>query len=57
MAMLLDLSYTPLKQSQFNTVVVQQKEMDRVGFEPTASAMPAVDRKRIISRMTITIEP
>ena len=23
------------KQAQINTVVVQQKEMDRVGFEPT----------------------
>jgi hypothetical protein len=28
------------KQAQFNTVVVQQEEMDRVGFEPTTSAMP-----------------
>jgi hypothetical protein len=29
-----------LKQSQNNAVIVQQKEMDRVGFEPTTSAMP-----------------
>jgi hypothetical protein len=32
-------------------------KVDRVGFEPTTSAMPAVDRKRIISRMTITKGP
>jgi hypothetical protein len=28
-------------QAHFNTVVVQQKEMDRVGFEPTTSAAAA----------------
>jgi hypothetical protein len=27
-----------LKLNQINTVFVQQKEMDRVGFEPTTSA-------------------
>ncbi len=27
--------YQEPKQTQFNTVVVQQEEMDRVGFEPT----------------------
>jgi hypothetical protein len=27
------------KQSQFNAVFLTQKEMDRVGFEPTTSAM------------------
>jgi hypothetical protein len=32
------LSDNNLKQTHFNTVVVQQKEMDRVGFEPTTSA-------------------
>jgi hypothetical protein len=32
------LSDNYLKQSQSNTVVVQRKEMDRVGFEPTTSA-------------------
>jgi hypothetical protein len=32
------LSDNYLKQSQINTVVVQQKDMDRVGFEPTTSA-------------------
>jgi hypothetical protein len=40
--LLLNLSDDDLKQSQINTVVVQQKEMDRVGFEPTTSAMPAI---------------
>jgi hypothetical protein len=34
------LSDNYLKQPQINTVVVQQEEMDRVGFEPTTSAMP-----------------
>jgi hypothetical protein len=29
------LSDNYLKQSQINTVVVQQKDMDRVGVEPT----------------------
>ena len=38
MALLLNLSDNYLKQSQINTVVVQQKEMDRVGVEPTTSA-------------------
>jgi hypothetical protein len=28
------------KQTQFNTVVYQNKRMDRVGVEPTTSAMP-----------------
>jgi hypothetical protein len=32
------LSYTYSKQAQFNTIVVQQEEMDRVGVEPTTSA-------------------
>jgi hypothetical protein len=32
------LSDNDLKQSQINTVVVRQKDMDRVGFEPTTSA-------------------
>ena len=34
------LSYNDLKQSQINTLFPTQKEMDRVGFEPTTSAMP-----------------
>ena len=38
LALLMDLSYNNRKQSQNNTVVVQQKEMDRVGVEPTTSA-------------------
>jgi hypothetical protein len=40
LALLLNLSDNYLKQSQINTVVVQQKEMDRVGVEPTTSAVP-----------------
>jgi len=32
------LSDNYLKQSQINTVVVQQVKVDRVGFEPTTSA-------------------
>jgi hypothetical protein len=40
MALLGFLSYNYQKQAQTNTVVVQQKEVDRVGFEPTTSAMP-----------------
>jgi hypothetical protein len=35
------LSDNNLKQTHFNTVVVQQKEMDRVGVEPTTSAQTA----------------
>jgi ABC-type phosphate/phosphonate transport system substrate-binding protein len=38
LALLLNLSDNQLKQSQINTVVVQQEKMDRVGFEPTTSA-------------------
>jgi hypothetical protein len=34
------LSDNNLKQAQSNAVVVQQEEMDWVGFEPTTSAMP-----------------
>ena len=33
---------------QNNTVVVQQEKMERVGFEPTTSAMPTVDRKKVV---------
>jgi hypothetical protein len=39
-ALLLNLSVNYQKQAQNNAVVVQQKEMDRVGFKPTTSAMP-----------------
>jgi hypothetical protein len=35
------LTYAQSKQAQTNTVFVQQKEMDRVGFEPTTSAARA----------------
>ena len=38
------LSDNILNQTQNNTVVVQQKEKDRVGFEPTTSAMPCNER-------------
>jgi len=38
---LLNLSDTYSKQAQSNTVVPTQEEVDRVGFEPTTSAMPA----------------
>jgi hypothetical protein len=38
LALLLNLSDNQLKQSQINTVVVQQEKMDRVGVEPTTSA-------------------
>jgi hypothetical protein len=34
------LSHNCLKQANCNTVVPSQKEMDRVGYEPTTSAMP-----------------
>jgi hypothetical protein len=44
LALLLNLSDNHLKQSQINTVVVQQEEMDRVGVEPTTSAMPIIIR-------------
>jgi hypothetical protein len=33
--LLLSLSYNHQNRTQTNTVVVQRKEMDRVGFEPT----------------------
>ena len=39
-ALLMNLSDNYSKQSQSNTVFVQQEKMDRVGFEPTTSAMP-----------------
>jgi hypothetical protein len=32
-----DLSYNHQNRTQFNTVFVQQEEMDQVGFEPTTS--------------------
>ena len=40
LTLLLNLSDNYRKQSQNNAVIVQQKEVDRVGFEPTTSAMP-----------------
>jgi hypothetical protein len=39
--LLLNLSDNYLNRVQINTVNVQQEKMDRVGFEPTTSAMPA----------------
>jgi hypothetical protein len=38
MLLLAGLSDNYLKQSQINTVFPTQKDMDRVGFEPTTSA-------------------
>jgi hypothetical protein len=38
MLLLLNLSDNHLKHARINTVVVRQKEMDRVGVEPTTSA-------------------
>jgi hypothetical protein len=38
LVLLMNLSDNYLKHAQFNTVVVQQKEMDRVGVEPTTLA-------------------
>jgi hypothetical protein len=35
------------KQAHFNAVVVHQEKMDRVGFEPTTSAMLSVVRKEL----------
>ena len=37
-ALVLDLSDIYQKQSQNNTVIPTEEEMDRVGFEPTTSA-------------------
>jgi hypothetical protein len=39
-ALLLKLSHNYKNQAQNNTVFVQQIKVDRVGFEPTTSAMP-----------------
>jgi hypothetical protein len=41
LALLRLLSDNCLKQAQSNTVVPKQEERDRVGFEPTTSAMLA----------------
>ena len=41
------LSDNYLKQSQNNTVVTVQIKMDRVGVEPTTSAMPIIDKKSL----------
>jgi hypothetical protein len=38
--MLLNLSDNCLEQAQFNIIVLAQKIVDRVGFEPTTSTMP-----------------
>jgi len=46
---LLKLSYSNPKGTQSNTVVHSQKEMDRVGFEPTTSAMPRLTRAGILN--------
>jgi hypothetical protein len=41
LAVLLNLSYNNQNRTQINAVFPAQKEMDRVGVEPTTSAMPA----------------
>jgi hypothetical protein len=47
-ALLLNLSDINRKCAYSNTVFPTQKEMDRVGVEPTTSAMSAVDRKKLV---------
>jgi hypothetical protein len=54
LALLLNLSYNYLKQAQFNAVVVQQKEMDRVGFEPTTSALLYVSAENLLVTKAIS---
>jgi hypothetical protein len=53
--LLLNLSDNYLKQSQNNTVLVQQKEMDRVGVEPTTSATAATFYLRAVRERKKTI--
>jgi hypothetical protein len=56
--LLLNLSDNLLEQSRNNTVIVQQEEMDRVGFEPTHDLSqlsgPAY-LKRIDGKLTVRI--
>jgi hypothetical protein len=40
---------TAKNRAQFNTVFPTQKEVDRVGFEPTTSAMQNVGDKTILN--------
>jgi hypothetical protein len=46
LALLLHLFDNFLKHAQFNTVFVQQEEMDRVGFEPMTLARNFPDLKK-----------
>jgi hypothetical protein len=45
-----------LKRAQNNTVLVQQEEMDRVGFEPTTSAWTFLSCSYYLSKMAVDIE-
>jgi hypothetical protein len=51
LVLLLDLSDNYQKQAQFNAVVVQQKEMDRVGVEPTTSAQQWLFPRQFITTL------
>jgi hypothetical protein len=48
--LLLNLSDNYLRQAQFNAVVPSQKEMDRVGVEPTTSAFCVKAALYLLSR-------
>jgi hypothetical protein len=50
------LSDNNRKQSQINTVVLPQKEMDRVGFEPTTSAISREPQKINYSNLGYSIK-
>jgi hypothetical protein len=52
LALLLDLSDNFLKSAQFNIIISSQEKMDWVGVEPTSSAMPNIDRKKVCSNLT-----
>jgi hypothetical protein len=54
--LLLNLSDNLLEQSRDNPVVVQQEEMDRVGFEPTISAH-SILRQSAIDVKLVQIPP
>jgi hypothetical protein len=51
--LLLNFPDNLLEQSRNNTVVVQREEMDRVGFEPTISAMPMPYLTRLDDRPSV----
>jgi hypothetical protein len=58
LALLLNLSYNHLNQTQTNTVFPTQEEMDRVGFEPTTSAQQQIyPMATIDGEITVQILP